>query len=114
MTVYIDNIFTGFVDNPKTCSTLVMENPHTIVLYDKYPQAKIHLLIIPKGKYKDVYQFLLHASKEEQEDFNITLKQIIDKFDLYEKGFNLLVNTQESHSQQIPHYHMHILCHGGS
>ena len=110
MSVYIDNIFTGFINDPKTCQNFVFDNPHTLVLHDKFPNAKIHLLIVPKGKYTDIYQYLLNATPEEKEDFDNSVKQTIEKFDIYDKGFKIIVNTKESHLQSVPHYHMHLLC----
>ena len=52
--------------------------------------------------------FLMKESPEEQLDFNNTVKQIIEKFNLYNEGFNIRVNTHKSHGQEIFHYHMHI------
>jgi diadenosine tetraphosphate (Ap4A) HIT family hydrolase len=106
---YIPNIFTEFINNPSLTNVIVNSN-HTLAFYDKFPKAKLHILIIPKGHYIDVIDFLTNASLEEKLDFDNTIKKIIEQFYLNHKGFNIQINTHKSHGQMIFHYHMHILC----
>ena len=64
MTYNDDNIFAKILD--KTLSTeILLENEHAVAFNDIFPQAPIHILIIPKGKYIKYDDFLNKASKEE-------------------------------------------------
>ena len=67
--VYDDeNIFAKII-NKKLSTKIVMESEHAIAFNDIAPQAPIHILIIPKGKYIKYDDFLNKASKEEIYDF---------------------------------------------
>ena len=45
-----DNIFAKII-NKKLSTDIILENEHAIAFHDIAPQAPIHILIIPKGKY---------------------------------------------------------------
>jgi diadenosine tetraphosphate (Ap4A) HIT family hydrolase len=105
---YSNNIFTKFIENPQLIPWII-NSQHSMAFHDKFPKADMHILVIPKGHYRDMADFLLNSSPEEQLDFNNTIKEIIIKFQLEEKGFNIKVNNRESHGQEIFHFHLHIL-----
>jgi diadenosine tetraphosphate (Ap4A) HIT family hydrolase len=104
---YQNNIFTTFVNQTGSVDYIV-NNPHSLAFFDKFPKAKVHILVIPKGLYVDMADFLMKASPEEQLDLNLTIKQIIEQFQLNQKGFNIKINNKKSHGQEIFHYHVHI------
>ena len=63
-----NNIFAkiarGEVPTNKIC-----ENTHALSFYDVNPVAQTHVLIIPKGEYENLFDFLHNASTEEQASF---------------------------------------------
>ena len=59
-----DNIFFKIL-NKKLSTDIILENEHAIAFHDIAPQAPIHILIIPKGKYVKYDDFLNKASKDE-------------------------------------------------
>ena len=59
-----DNIFAKII-NKKLSTDIILENEHAIAFHDIAPQAPIHILIIPKGKYIKYDDFINKASKEE-------------------------------------------------
>ena len=105
---YKNNIFTNFIENPEKIQWII-NTDHTLAFYDINPQKPLHILIIPKKKYVNYGDFLQNSTLEEREDFNTTLLDLIKKFDLQNKGFNIAVNNNKSHGQVIFHYHMHLL-----
>ena len=111
MDQYKNNIFTSFVNNSSLTNT-IMETNHTLVFYDKFPKAKFHCLIIPKGHYINMNDFLEKSSLEEKTDFQNILLKVIKHFGLDKKGYNIQINTNESHGQLIFHYHVHLLSNG--
>ena len=56
--VYDDNnIFAKIIDK-KLSNEIIIENDYTIAFNDIAPQAPIHILVIPKGKYIKYDDFL--------------------------------------------------------
>ena len=52
-----DNIFAKIL-NKNLSTDIILENEHAIAFHDIAPQAPIHILIIPKGKYVKYDDFL--------------------------------------------------------
>ena len=57
-----NNIFANII-NKKLSTEIILESEHAIAFNDIAPQAPIHILIIPKGKYIKYDDFLNKASK---------------------------------------------------
>lgn len=104
---YQNNIFTRII-NGSVNSNIIASNENAIAIHDIAPQAKIHVLLIPKNNYVNYYDFISRGSQKEQIDFNNLYKQIIDMFNIQE-SHNIKVNNGTSHGQEVFHTHMHIL-----
>ena len=86
MTSYDDqNIFAKILRSEIPCEK-IYEDKYVLSFKDVNPQAPSHILIIPKGAYKDINDFSENASNEEIIAFNkhnslatpfITIKTII-------------------------------------
>ncbi|MEL7026716.1 MAG: HIT domain-containing protein, partial [Pseudomonadota bacterium] len=63
-----DNIFAKILRGDIPNDT-VMETDHTLVFRDIRPQAPVHMLVIPKGKYVAYDDFAANASADELVDF---------------------------------------------
>lgn len=95
-------ILRGLVPSDK-----ITENAHAFAFRDIHPKAPFHALVVPKGQYANIYGFIRNASAAEQTEF---WKLVADVAEIAETdGFNVVVNTGESHGQEVPHFHVHIL-----
>lgn len=102
-----NNIFAKILKKEIPCKK-IYENGFALAFYDVKPLAKIHALVIPKGAYSNVVDFLTKASLEEQIGFNQALVATVEELKL-STGFRLISNTKEIGGQEVPHYHVHIL-----
>ena len=108
MTYNDDNIFAQIL-NKKLSTVIILENEHAIAFNDIAPQAPIHILIIPKGKYIKYDDFLNKASKEEIYDFFMLVNQLVKTNDLEDSGYRLISNAGKNGNQEVPHLHFHLL-----
>ena len=58
------NIFSKILRSEIDCEK-ILENKHALAFLDINPQAPIHILIIPKNKYIDFYDFTQNGSAQE-------------------------------------------------
>ena len=103
-----DNIFAQII-NKKLSTEIILENEHAIAFNDIAPQAPIHILIIPKGKYIKYDDFLNKASKDEIYHFFILINQLVKDYDLEHAGYRLTTNAGKNANQEVPHLHFHLL-----
>ncbi len=91
----------------------VMETEHTLAFKDIYPQAPIHILVIPKGPYVNADHFGAAASDAEIVDFTRVTSQICADLGIQPgdggQGYRTLSNAGDVAVQEVPHYHLHIL-----
>ena len=103
-----DNIFAKIL-NKKLSTDIILENEHAIAFNDIAPQAPIHILIIPKGKYIKYDDFLNKASKDEIYHFFKLINQLVKDYDLENTGYRLITNAGRNANQEVPHLHFHLL-----
>ena len=103
-----DNIFAQIL-NKQLSTEIILENEHAIAFNDIAPQAPIHILIIPKGKYIKYDDFLNKASKEEIYEFFTLVNQLIKDNNLEKTGYRLTTNAGKHGNQEVPHLHFHLL-----
>ena len=112
MTYDKNNIFAKILRKEIPCNK-VYENEHALAFYDINPQARVHVLVIPKGQYVDVDDFSKNASKEEIASLMQAVAEVckITKISLTEggNGFRLIANTGSDGSQEVPHFHYHVM-----
>ena len=91
----------------------VVETEHTLAFEDIRPQAPVHVLVIPKGRYVTFDDFAANASAEEIADFHRTAAEVCTKLGIGPgaggSGYRTISNAGEAGVQEVPHYHMHIL-----
>ncbi len=87
----------------------IYENEYALAFHDVYPKAPIHALVIPKGPYKNVYEFYTSASPEEILGLSKVISKVIDLLSLENSGFRMITNCGEFGRQEIPHLHFHIV-----
>ncbi len=87
----------------------VLETDYTLAFHDIYPQAPIHVLVIPKGPYVCYDHFCQDASDAEILDFNRTFGKVCEMVGVEDGGFRTIANAGENAIQEVPHLHFHIL-----
>ena len=107
-----NNIFAKILRGEIPCDK-VFENEHALAFNDISPQAKVHVLVIPKGAYTNVDDFSKNASKDEIASLMQAVAEVckITKVSLDEGGggFRLIANTGPDGSQEVPHFHYHVM-----
>ena len=103
-----DNIFAKLLNN-KLLTDIILENEHAIAFHDIAPQAPVHILIIPKGKFIKYDDFLNKASKDEIYYFFDLINQLVKVYDLENTGYRLISNAGKNANQEVPHLHFHLL-----
>ena len=102
-----DNIFAKIL-NKKLSTEIILENDYAIAFNDIIPQAPIHILIIPKGKYIKYDDFLNKATKEEIYQFFMLINQLVNDYNLEKTGYRLITNAGKHANQEVPHLHFHL------
>lgn len=95
------------IANGEIPSTKLYEDEDMVIIKDLNPQAKIHLLLIPKQHFCDITEM----SDEQAALLGRCLKKLsehVDEFGLGE-GFRLVSNKGKHGCQSVPHLHIHIL-----
>ena len=108
MTYNDDNIFAKIL-NKKLSTDIILENEHAISFHDIAPQAPIHILIIPKGKYVKYDDFIDKASKDEIYHFFKLINQLVKDYNLENTGYRLITNAGRNGNQEVLHLHFHLL-----
>ena len=105
------NIFAKILRGEIPCKK-VLETEHSLAFHDIQPQAAVHVLVIPKGRYVNADHFGEAASDAELADFSRALSQVARAVGVAEAagggGFRLIANTGPDGRQDVPHYHVHI------
>jgi diadenosine tetraphosphate (Ap4A) HIT family hydrolase len=89
-------------------STKVYEDEWAFAFHDIHPQARVHILVIPKGRYVSWDDFSAAASGEEIAGFVRAVGTVARQHDLVEPGYRLLANVGPHGGQEVPHLHVHL------
>jgi len=104
------NIFAKILREEIPCKK-IYEDEFVLSFHDINPQKKIHALVIPKGKYVDLDDFIKKASPDEMvgllKGINIVAKKLGISIDTG-KGYRALTNISEDGGQEVPHLHFHL------
>jgi histidine triad (HIT) family protein len=104
------NIFSKILKGEIPCNK-IYEDDFVLSFHDINPQKKIHVLVIPKGKYIDLDDFSLNATPEEIvgliKGINIVAKKLGISTEVG-KGYRALANISDDGGQEVPHLHFHL------
>ena len=89
-------------------SKTVYEDDYALAFHDINPQAPIHILVIPKGRYVSWDDFSAKASDAEIAGFVRAVGQVARDNGLVEPGYRLLANIGGHGHQEVPHLHVHL------
>ena len=103
-----ENIFAKILRGEIPCEK-VYEDEFILSFKDINPQAKTHILIIPKDPYIDITDFLQNADSQYQSCFWQSFNKIIDHLNLRSKGFQMKTHKGKDGGQEVFHFHLHLL-----
>ena len=81
MTYDPHNLFARIISGQIPCNK-VYEDQITFAFHDIAPKAPVHVLVVPKGPYKDFESFVLNAPSEKVSRFFHTVAQIAQQLGL--------------------------------
>ena len=104
-----NNIFAKILKGEIPCNK-IYENEYVLSFYDINPQRKIHALVIPKGSYTDLDDFLKKGKEKEIIEFFKAITHVAKllKVSNVEGGYRALSNIGKNGGQEVPHLHFHI------
>jgi len=86
----------------------VYEDEWALAFHDINPQAPLHVLVIPKGRYVSWDDFSARAGAEEIAGFIRAVGTVAREAGLVEPGYRLLANVGGHGHQEVPHLHVHL------
>ena len=101
------NIFARILRGEIPCRK-VFEDDFSLAFHDINPQAALHVLVIPKGKYISFADFSAQASDAEIAGFTRAVGRIARDLGLDGPGYRILANMGEHAGQEVPHFHVHV------
>ena len=102
------NIFARILRGEIPCRK-VHEDAWSLAFHDIAPQAPVHVLVIPKGRYVSWVDFAARGSAEEIAGFVRAVGEVARGLGLDEPGYRLLANVGPDSGQEVPHLHVHVL-----
>jgi diadenosine tetraphosphate (Ap4A) HIT family hydrolase len=102
------NIFARILRGEIPCKK-IHESDHSLAFHDIAPQAPVHVLVIPKGAYRDMDDFSARASAEEMHDYFRAVGAVAKMTGLSGDGYRLISNCGANAGQEVPHLHVHLL-----
>lgn len=110
---YDDNNIFARILRGEIPNDTVTETEHSLAFRDIRPQAPQHVLVIPKGRYVCHDHFCLEATEAEIVDFMRISGEICRMLGVQPcaggSGYRVIGNAGTDATQEVPHYHLHIL-----
>lgn len=106
-----NNVFAKIARNEIPREAIV-ENEYALSFNDINPLFEKHVLVIPKGEYENILDFVSNASAEEQAGFWACFKETAEKMGIC-ANFNVLANAGAEApfvKQSVFHFHLHLVC----
>ena len=87
---------------------LIYEDTYAVAFPDIAPRARIHVLIIPRGRYVSLSDFAATASDAEIAGFWRAVGTVARQLGLENTGYRMLSNMGQDAAQEVPHFHVHL------
>ncbi len=101
------NIFARILRGEIPCKR-VHEDDHALAFHDINPQAPVHVLVIPKGRYVSIADFSTDASEPAIAGFWRVVGKVAKDLGLEAGGYRVLTNMGVDGGQEVPHFHVHL------
>jgi diadenosine tetraphosphate (Ap4A) HIT family hydrolase len=89
-------------------SKRVYEDQWAVAFHDINPQAPVHVLVIPRGRWRSWADFSAKAGDAEIGGFIRAVGAVAKQLGLEEPGYRLLANAGLDAHQEVPHLHVHL------
>ena len=86
----------------------VYSDDNVLAFYDVAPRARVHVLVIPRGQYTDIFDFSQNAPANIQMAFWTGVRNTVEKLGLRD-NFRTVANTGRGAGQSVMHFHVHIM-----
>lgn len=101
------NVFARILRGEIPCQK-VYEDEWALAFRDINPQAPVHVLVIPKGRYCSLADFTKDASEAEIAGFWRAVGRVGRSLGLESTGYRVLANIGPDSGQEVAHFHAHI------
>ena len=105
---YDDNNIFARILRDEIPSRRVYQDEWAIAFHDISPQAAVHILVIPRGRYVSLSDFATTASAAEIAGFYRAVVTVAREQGLEEAGYRTLTNMGQHAGQEVPHFHLHL------
>lgn len=89
-------------------ATVVYEDEDVLAFRDINPQAPVHVLVIPKKKWKS-FTDLKEAEHSEVGRYFSKVAKVAQHLELEESGYRVVFNHGRDGQQTVPYIHAHII-----
>jgi len=103
-----NNIFAKIIRG-EISSSKVYEDENIVAFHDIGKAAPIHVLVIPKGEFINLPDFVAKAGSEKVTAFFQKVAEIARMLDVESSGYRIISNIGADAAQSVPHFHVHIL-----
>ncbi|RZQ60363.1 histidine triad nucleotide-binding protein [Amycolatopsis suaedae] len=87
---------------------IVHETETTLAFRDIAPQARVHVLVVPKTRYRNLAE-LAAADPQLLADVVATCATVAEKEGITGSGYRVVFNTDSDAGQTVFHVHAHVL-----
>lgn len=101
-------IFKKIIDK-ELDANIVYEDAVCLAFRDVNPQAPSHILLIPKKEIRSMNDIDPTADKDIMGHLMVKAHEIAKKEMIGDKGYRLVINTNDDGGQTVHHLHIHIL-----
>ncbi len=107
--LYDDNNIFAKIIRKEANAEIVYENKYVLCFLDVFPKAPIHILIVPKRKYIDIYDFSKNSKIDEKTAIFESFENLIEKYSLQNNGCRIITNYGPNGRQEVKHLHFHLV-----
>lgn len=86
----------------------VYEDEWAVAFHDIAPQSPVHVLVIPRGRYVALTDFVAMAPDAEIAGFFRAVGHVARELGLEQPGYRVLSNMGVHAGQEVPHLHVHL------
>lgn len=106
---YDDNNIFAKILRKEIPAKIIYEDECALAFPDISPQAPVHVLVIPKGRYISAADFGAKASPAEITGFYRALSHVGKLVGVEDSGYRIVCNVGPDSQQMVPHFHAHLL-----
>ncbi len=96
------------IANKAINAKIAFENEHVIAFHDLFPQAPVHVLIIPKTHYTTLNDVPMTEGAILGELIT-TAAHVAKELGVAESGYRVVMNCNADGGQSVYHIHLHLL-----